>query len=329
MTRGMGGGRQSARDAARWPAEIHNPGGGVKLRVGLTLALFITVTFAVSAVGFWLHNRYAIAYWVFDLRSLGPFAGGLTVLALNRRLGLGVRWVPGLGFNVQLIRRSVLTAGVALAIVLSCVQFYTFFRWRMKPVDLPNVPHPLALPGDVGTISALVLVAMLIGLVLEEFGWRTVLEPTLRQRYNVVTTALVIGLIWGSWSWPLWQAGLDRLAGPGTLVEFVLFLGGVYVTCVSISLLLVLVHQRMRVGHWASSVAFRLVFGFGFFLILDEEQGRWQPMFAISLACATAALVGLYYYRRAALAQRARSARMNVSAPSADSPTAGAASSSQ
>lgn len=278
-------------------------------RIGLTLAIFVGVTFAVSAIGFWLHHHYAIAYWVFDLGSFGPFFGGLAVLLLNRRLQLGARWTPGLGFNVQLIRRTVLAAGVALAIVLTCVQFYTFFRWRMKPIDLAELPHPLALPGASGTIFGLVALGMLVGLILQEFGWRTVLEPTLRRRYNVITTGLVIGAIWGTWSWPVLQAGLTRLVGPGSPLEFVLFLAGHYVITISVSLLLVIVHKRMRTGHWVSSVAFRLVFGLGFFLILDEEQGRWQAMFAISLACATAAAVGLYYYRRAALAQRARLAR--------------------
>ena len=76
----------------------------VKQRVGVLLAVFVVVTAAVSAVGFWLHHHFAIAYWVFDLGSFGPLAGGLAVLALNRRLGLGARWVPGLGFNVQVVR---------------------------------------------------------------------------------------------------------------------------------------------------------------------------------------------------------------------------------
>lgn len=284
-------------------------GSAVKQRIGLTLAIFIGVTAVVSAIGFWLHVHYAIAYWVFNLGSFGPLAGGLAVLALNRPLGLGARWVPGLGFNSQVVRRTLLITGVALAIVLACVQFYTFFRWQMKPIDLPLVPHPLALPGDVGTIFGLVALGMLIGLIMEEFAWRTVLQPTLRQRYNVLTTGVVLGAIWATWSWPAWQGAITRLMAEKSVLEFILFLAGHYVTCVAISLILVVLHARMRVGHWVSAVVFRLIFGLGFFLILDEEAGRWQAMFAISLACSAAAAVGLYYYRRAALAQRARTAR--------------------
>lgn len=288
---------------------VNRRGGAVRQRIWLTLAVFVAVAYAVSAVGFWLHHRFAIAYWVFDLGSFGPFLGGLAVLVLNRRLSLGASWMPGSGFNVQLIRRTVLMAAVALAIVLACVQFYTFFRWRMKPVDLPLLPHPLTLPGDSATIFGLVALGMVIGLMLQEFGWRTVLEPTLRRRYDVVTTAVMVGLVWGTWSWPVWAAGLTRLFGPGTVVDFVVYLAGHYVVTISVSLLLVIVHEGMQTGHWVSSVAFRLIFGLGLFLILDEEQGRWQPMFAISLACATAAAVSFYYYRRAALARRARAVR--------------------
>lgn len=273
------------------------------------LAVFAGVTGVVSVIGFWLQHRYAIAWWAFNLGSFGPFAGGLAVLALNRRLGLGARWRPGFGLSVQLVRRSLLMAGVALAIVLTCVQFYTFFRWRMKPVELPLIPHPLALPGDVGTILGFVALAMLVGFALEEFGWRTVLQPSLRQHYPVVTTAVLVGVLWGTWSWPVWQAGFARFTGAGTLLELGLYLTAHYVICIAVSLLMVLVHNRMRVGMWACAVAFRLVFGLGFFLILDEELGRWQPMFAISLACVAAALVGLHYYRRAVPAQRTRPVR--------------------
>ncbi len=273
------------------------------------LAVFVVVSAAVSAVGFWLHSRFAIAYWVFDLGSFGPLAGGLAVLALNRRLQLGALWRPGLGFNVQVVRRVVLASAVALAIVLTCVQFYTFFRWRMKPIDLPLVPHPLALPGDSLTIFLLVALGLLIGLTLQEFGFRTVLQPSLRRRFGVVMTGVIIGIIWGTWAWPAWQGVLDRFGRTGDALGLLLFIAAHYVMTISVSVLLVILHSRMRFGHWASAVAFRLICGLGFFLILDEEQGMWQPMFAISLACAAAASVGVYYYRRAALAERARSAR--------------------
>lgn len=278
----------------------------VQQRTGMMLAVFIAVTFAVSAIGFWFHHQYAIAWWAFNLGSFGPFAGGLAVLALNRRLNLGAVWKPGLGFNVQLIRRSVLMAGVALAIVLTCVQFYNFFRWRMKPIDLPLVPHPLAMPGDVGTILGFVALAMLIGFALEEFGWRTVLEPTLRRNHSVVITAAIVGVIWATWSWPVWQAALSRYAERGSIIQLGLYLGFHYLMCIAISVLMVLVHIKMAVGNWAAPVAFRLVFGLGFFLILDEERGAWQPMFVISMACVGAALVGLHYYRRATPANRVR-----------------------
>ncbi|MDO5682212.1 MAG: hypothetical protein Q4G46_05215 [Propionibacteriaceae bacterium] len=281
----------------------------MKQRIGLMLAVFSVVTAVVSAVGFWLHARFAIAYWVVDLGSLGPFAGGLAVLMLNRRLNLGARWVPGLGFNVQVVRRVVLAVAIALAIVLSCVQFYTFFRWRMKPIELPLVPHPLALPGDSLTILVLVGVGMTIGLILQEFGFRTVLQPSLRERYSVLTTSVIIGLIWGTWSWPAWQAALDRFGRTGSVLVLLLFLVFHYAMTITVSLLFVTMHSNMRTGHWASAVAFRLVYGLGFFLILDEEQAMWQPMFAISLACALAAGVSFYYYRRAALAERGRPAR--------------------
>lgn len=268
-------------------------------------------TYLFSVPLYWLQARFEIATWVFDLGSIGPFLGGLVALLVSRGLRLPLRWVPGLGFNVQVVRRSVLAAGAAVAIVLLAVQFYGFFHWPMKPIDLAGVPYPLALPGDSGTIFGFVALGMLIGCILEEFGWRTILEPTLLPRLGVLGTGIAVGVIWGAWQWPFWQALLQRQSTNPSRMQGLLYTGSHFAAAIAVSVILVVLHQRMRRGQWVAAVAFRLVYGLGFFLILDEELGRWQPMFAIATCTALAAAVGYYNHWRRARTKRIRPAAVS------------------
>ena len=277
-------------------------------RVLLAAAIFVIATYLISIPLYWLQGRFEIATWVFNLGTLGPFLGGLVALLVCRGLRLPLRWVAGLGFNVQVVRRSILAAAAALAIVLLAVQFYGFFHWQMKPIDLAGVPYPLAMPGDSGTIFGFIAIGLLIGCILEEFGWRTILEPTLLPKLGVLGTGIVVGVIWGLWQWPFWLALMQRQSTNPSRMQALLYTGSHFVAAIAVSLILVVIHQRMRHGHWAAAVAFRWVYGIGFFLILDEELGRWQPMFAIAACSALAAAVGYYYHWRRTRTKRVRPA---------------------
>jgi membrane protease YdiL (CAAX protease family) len=41
----------------------------------------------------------------------------------------------------------------------------------------------------------------------EELGWTGFVIPRLRRRYGVLTTGLVVGLLWGAWHFPLFSGG--------------------------------------------------------------------------------------------------------------------------
>ncbi len=43
------------------------------------------------------------------------------------------------------------------------------------------------------------LVAGLVGGFLEELGWTGFATPRLRQRYSVLTTGIILGVLWGAW----------------------------------------------------------------------------------------------------------------------------------
>jgi len=56
--------------------------------------------------------------------------------------------------------------------------------------------------------ASLLLTGIVMGLVVgffEELGWTGFALPKLRLRYGVLTTGLIVGLLWGAWHFPLFS----------------------------------------------------------------------------------------------------------------------------
>ena len=71
--------------------------------------------------------------------------------------------------------------------------------------DLPGF-----LPGIVTTDdkASLLLFGIAVGLwvgFFEELGWTGFAVPRLRLRYGVLTTGLIVGLLWGAWHFPVFS----------------------------------------------------------------------------------------------------------------------------
>ena len=74
-------------------------------------------------------------------------------------------------------------------------------------------------------ISAVVM-GIVLGLMfgLEELGWTGFAVPRLRRRHGIVSTGILVGLVWGTWHFPLfWQADSFAAAVPLTLLLVRLF----------------------------------------------------------------------------------------------------------
>ena len=85
---------------------------------------------------------------------------------------------------------------------------------------------PVFLPGIFASDdkASLLLIGIAVGLVVgifEELGWTGFAIPRLRRRYGVLTTGLIVGLLWGAWHFILafWASG----DSPGAL-SMLLFL---------------------------------------------------------------------------------------------------------
>jgi hypothetical protein len=125
----------------------------------------------------------------------GPAVAGLLLTVflfgtagLRELLSRLVRWRVGVRWYVAaLLPAPVLSAAVLFALSLTSPIF-----------TAPNR-------------TAILLTGITAGLttVLEEIGWTGFATPMLRRRYGVVTTGLIVGIMWGAWHLlqGLWSAG--------------------------------------------------------------------------------------------------------------------------
>lgn len=107
------------------------------------------------------------------------------------------------------------------------------------------------LSGYLGLVAPSMLITFFLGPFGEEFGWRGYLLPRLLKHFSVVPAALVVGVIWAIWHWPLLYQGF--LAAPGrelvTTIAGVMYMsvviGAVYLRTGSL-LLAMLLHWNIN-----------------------------------------------------------------------------------
>ncbi len=102
------------------------------------------------------------------------------------------------------------------------MEMYQFRRLNVDPLVLSqfDIP-PFGKPGA-GWVMVAIVVGLFATVALEELGWRSFLQPTLRTRYPLLVSAVLTGLVAALWQWPMTKVGgaLKVLAapGPGTAV---------------------------------------------------------------------------------------------------------------
>ena len=115
------------------------------------------------------------------------------------RWRVGIRW-----YAVALLTAPLLTIATLLALSLT------------SPVFLPA----LVTSADKASLLLAGIASALVVPVFEELGWTGFAVPELRKRYGVLTTGLIVGLIWGVWHLPLFAGS----AGSSTIIPPALFL---------------------------------------------------------------------------------------------------------
>ena len=146
--------------------------------------------------------------FLYPAMVVGPSVAGIVLTGLlYGRAGLrdlltrmttwrvGVRW-----YAIALLTAPLSVTAVLLALSLTSSEF------------LPGI----LTTSDKATLLLIGIMAGLMVGIFEELGWTGFAIPALRQRYGVLGTGLIVGLLWGAWHFPLffWGSGISAGALP-------------------------------------------------------------------------------------------------------------------
>ncbi len=72
----------------------------------------------------------------------------------------------------------------------------------LAPFSPGYVPSILTASGKLGLVIAGLIAGAFVG-IFEELGWTGFAIPRLRRRFGILSTGLIVGLVWGLWHMPL------------------------------------------------------------------------------------------------------------------------------
>jgi membrane protease YdiL (CAAX protease family) len=170
----------------------------------------------------------------------GPFVSGIFMnLLIDGREGLRnllsrlLHWRVGVRWYVV----AVFTAPLLVAAVLFGLSLFNqdFLPGVLTTNDLP------------GLIIFGVSWGLIGGGLLEETGWTGFMVPQLRKRYSILSTGLIVGILWGVWHFMIAFWASDYLRGSDSWTLFVAgFLAFYMLALLAYRILLVLVYDLTK-----------------------------------------------------------------------------------
>jgi uncharacterized protein len=224
--------------------------------------LYLVVTWLAAGALLELQPLTHLPTEVLVLPQFGPSIAVLVVLARRRASALQV-WQGTAGTT---LRRIAVGAGIIAAVFGLCLAVR---------VVTGHAVH-LTSPGSLGEPFWLIVVAQLIGACGEELGWRAFLQPHLQQRYSPVISALIVGVLWGTWH-------------PAYLSDGLLFFAMFILTTMSLSVIMAQLTRGasgLVVGgafHWLVNLAT--------LLLLNWANGNLAEMTEVAIGFLIAAIV--------------------------------------
>ena len=179
---------------------------------------YFALTFAISMGGILIavgrEGMPIDRYSLIPILSLfaGPSAAGLLLTGIfDGKKGL-------CDFGSRLFRWRVSARWYAVAILITplVVTPILLALSLFSPDFLPAI----ITTDDKAALLLLGIVAGLVGGFLEELGWTGFAVPRLRLRDNILTTGLIVGLLWGAWHVPITFAASVSPSGAVSLSLF-------------------------------------------------------------------------------------------------------------
>lgn len=184
---------------------------------------FVLISYAISWL-IWLPNvlyrQFGIGYylpWLHFFGGLGPFLGAIiTTFIFSKSIGVKKFFQE----KYRLPKLKWFLVGIVMPVVIALVAYLSLGIFTNNWIQLSDIGLNVKVP----TESALVV--WIIWLFFygfgEEGGWRGLLFPEFTQKYNALTSAIFVSLIWASWHLPLFFYDKDFMSyGMGGTVGWV------------------------------------------------------------------------------------------------------------
>lgn len=161
--------------------------------------LYLVVTWLAAGAFLVLQPITHIPTEVLTITQFAPTVAVLVVAATRRGAALRAwQGPPGATLRRIAVAAAVLAAVGGLAVII---------------LAATGTPIHVTAPGTLAEPLWLIAITQLIGACGEEFGWRSFLQPHLERRYSPVISALIVGLMWGTWHVEYFTYGLPFIAG--------------------------------------------------------------------------------------------------------------------
>ena len=235
-----------------------------------TIFVFYLVTSIAAATFGALQPLTLIPDTLVQITQFGPTVGVLAVLLLFRGK-LKPQLATKFSLKPYVVKRVVVAFALSILIFFISVLIFGLYS---KHIDFTQ---PNLLP----QAFWLIIVAQFIGAAGEEFGWRVFLQPYLQTRLRVLTSSIIVGLLWA-----LWHVGIFA-AGPWFALLFI-------VSAVSISVIIGELLRGARGNNLLIATVFHATTNLGLLLLFTEESGDVFSIAAVALSCVAIAIATVY-----------------------------------
>jgi membrane protease YdiL (CAAX protease family) len=264
----------------------------------ISLIVFFVLLMACTSVGYWLIFRLGRATPI--MLAVGV-ATILTCLITKRNLAaLGWGWGSWkyqwisylLPFVIAFVAYLIIwIAGFggwySTEFVLQKMQEYNLSGWSETSV----IVFHFALTA---TYSFALLLPSVLG---EELGWRGFLVPELARFMSFTNVALISGLIWSLWHWPLIIMGL--YGNDGTPLYYQLFFFTLFITSDAV----IMTYLRFKTNSLWTAVIFHMsgnVFLQKFFapLTIETDGSAWYVNEFGAVPALVALVIAIYFWKK-------------------------------
>jgi len=242
----------------------------------------------MSRAASWLKEHELAAFYAIALFLI---SGAIAAFVATGNEALALLGVIGPALSALFVTRLAEGKDAVRELLLQLVTWRVRLKWYLAALLLiPAVAIvAIVLTSDqfptIDTASILPKIPILLVLMTgEEIGWRGFALPRLQQRYNALTSSLVLGVLWGLWHFPGYLGGLGVPLEMSFVVFMIWVMGG--------TILITWVYNNTRSVLLAVLMHVFANLAFGVLPLLPEVTGEQRTFLVfVGLICLVSALV--------------------------------------